>query len=71
VALAPVTVALLERAADAGEHDALAELGLLMETGTVAGSPDVSVAVSLCGCVWLWLCVWQCASVCGAVWHCV
>jgi hypothetical protein len=77
VALAPVTVALLERAANQGEHDALAELGLLMETGTVAGSPDVSVAVSLCGCVWLcncgcvWLCNCGCVSVCGSVWQCV
>jgi hypothetical protein len=66
-------VALLERAAGAGEHDAMAELGLLMETGTVAGSPDVSAAVALCVNMWLCNCgsVWQCASVCGAVWHCV
>jgi hypothetical protein len=75
VALAPVTVALLERAADAGEPDAMAELGLLMETGTVTGSPGVRVAVSLSGCVWLCVavcncdfgcvCVHQCVSVCG------
>jgi hypothetical protein len=75
VALAPVTVALLERAADAGEPDAMAELGLLMETGAISSSPGVRVAVSLCGCVWLCatvcncdfgcVCVHQCVSVCG------
>jgi hypothetical protein len=61
-ALAPAAVALLERAANQGEPDALAELGLLMETGAISSSPGVRVTLSLCVAV--------CLPVCGSVWLC-
>ncbi len=37
----------------------------------VYGMTDRLWCVSVCGCVWVWVCVWVCVGVCGCVWVCV